>query len=404
MKSTPHASQYARTEIHGFTLVEILMAIGIIGLLAAVAVPQYQRYVARSHAAELLLKFDAVKTNLGSLISSGNVQVNCGTVPAVVHAANLKSEYAGMDVGFEPVTGGFTPVLRYCATIEGRGPQAVQVVREAHTVMSRSASISQPVVLGDAAASFAVRLAGDTVLCKALPAAKPADICAKPMGLTMQADVMRLASGAIVPGGYHLHTQGNPFAMTVEMTILGVPPPGGAVLFNYGNYVDDHNAFSLWNPGSLTVAILGNDFNTGLNLRDGQTHRVSVSWDGATQTLAVYDNGNLVKTFTGAGRGYALNGNAEMSIGVKNKSPGFFEEGTRFSGEILRTSVVQRAMTAAELATPVFQTMAGKSELLMDVTVENGKVVDTTGHHDMREAGGVSVTQAEVATALVLKP
>lgn len=211
--------------VRGFTLIEIVFVVVVIALLAAVALPIYSNYLARSHAAELLLKFDAVKTNMGSLISSGNVQVTCGTVPAVVHPANLKSEYAGMDVGFEPVPGGFTPVLRYCATLDGRGAQAVQVVKEAHTVLARSATISQPTILGDATASFAVRLAGDTVVCKTLPTAKSADICAKPVGLTMQADVMRLSgTGAIVPGGYHLKTQGNPFGMTVEMTILGVPP------------------------------------------------------------------------------------------------------------------------------------------------------------------------------------
>jgi type IV pilus assembly protein PilE len=44
----PH--QYTRAQ--GFTLIELLIVIAIIGILAAIALPSYNRYVLRSHRAE----------------------------------------------------------------------------------------------------------------------------------------------------------------------------------------------------------------------------------------------------------------------------------------------------------------------------------------------------------------
>ncbi len=57
----------------GFTLIELMIVVAIIGILASIAVPQYQDYVARSKVTSLYSSMAATKTLLAGYYSDEGV-------------------------------------------------------------------------------------------------------------------------------------------------------------------------------------------------------------------------------------------------------------------------------------------------------------------------------------------
>ncbi|MBE3663551.1 prepilin-type N-terminal cleavage/methylation domain-containing protein [Vibrio navarrensis] len=52
------------TKQQGFTLIELMIVVAVIGVLASIAIPQYQKYVAKSEVASALATLTGVKTNV----------------------------------------------------------------------------------------------------------------------------------------------------------------------------------------------------------------------------------------------------------------------------------------------------------------------------------------------------
>lgn len=86
----------------GFTLIELMIVVAIIGILAAIAIPSYQNYTKKAAYTEVVTAASPYKTGVEDCFQSGEVLADCdsganGVPPAITAGTGLITSIAVVD-------------------------------------------------------------------------------------------------------------------------------------------------------------------------------------------------------------------------------------------------------------------------------------------------------------------
>ena len=106
----------------GFTLIELMIVVAIIGILAAVAIPAYQDYIARSQVGEAVNLMAGGKTPLAEYYADKGIWPNFATSVMGTTAGKYTSAVT-ISIGNNQTT----PQLTLTATMKGAGSVNKQI-------------------------------------------------------------------------------------------------------------------------------------------------------------------------------------------------------------------------------------------------------------------------------------
>ena len=97
--------QKMRKNQKGFTLIELMIVVAIIGILAAIAIPNFLQYQLKSKTSEAKVNLGAIRTNEEAYRAETDVYKACAANPALPATTAKRAFVANTDfsaIGFTP--------------------------------------------------------------------------------------------------------------------------------------------------------------------------------------------------------------------------------------------------------------------------------------------------------------
>jgi type IV pilus assembly protein PilA len=120
----------------GFTLIELMIVVAIIGILAAIAIPAYQDYIARAQMSEAMSLADGLKTAVTEAYSQdGHCPANGSN--GIADATAIKGKYVT-----QVTVGGTAPACTIVATLGTNVSSGIQGATLTLTMGDNGGSVS----------------------------------------------------------------------------------------------------------------------------------------------------------------------------------------------------------------------------------------------------------------------
>ncbi len=172
-------SRVLRKSNKGFTLIELMIVVAIIGILAAIAIPNFLRFQLKSKTSEGKVNLSAIRTAEESYLAEFGTYVSAPAAPGAV-PGTTKANWPVPSVGFDAI--GWGPegavFFQYAITTAGQGYTATATANLDGNAVNQTWAYAKPNagarVAADAGANCAVaEISADNQVgpCDALAAA-----------------------------------------------------------------------------------------------------------------------------------------------------------------------------------------------------------------------------------------